>query len=301
MWFLTIFLILILVSVGVSAYMVWFTLYPKVKAYDATYRHEVDDGQFTEAYFNGLPKEEIYVQSDHNYSLHGIWIPIEESKATVIIVHGYSFSLFGSIKYVPLFRDLGYNVLVYDHRFHGLSGGANCTFGALEKDDLIRMIDFVMEKVGEDAILGIHGESLGGATSLMAAAEDDRVDFLVSDCAFARMDMELAHRLKEDYRLPAFPVIPMASVINFFITGFFYNQVSPLAAAGNIEVPTMIIHGRDDDYTPYVQGEMIYERLAGPKKLYGVPGATHARSLNQDPETYRSEVTAFLKKHHLLP
>lgn len=300
MWFLLSLLIVVLVTLSISLYMVYLTLYPKTKDYDETYSHEVEAGQFTEAYYEGLPKEDFYISSDQGYKLHGIWIAKGGSRKSVVLVHGYGFSLFGSMKYVPIFRRLGFNVLVYDHRYHGLSGGSNTTFGALEKEDLKQMIGWVKDKVGPKSLVGTHGESLGGATALMEGADDSLVDFIISDCAYARMDIELAYRLKVEYRLPAFPVIYIASVLNRFITGYFFDQVSPMASAMSIQVPTMLIHGTNDTYTPSVQGDMIYDCLTCPKTFYKVQGAGHAKSLNQDPEKYGEEIEAFLKKHKMI-
>lgn len=297
MWLLLMAVMLIVMILAVSIYLVYTTLYPRVISYEDTYAHELDDGQYSEDYFKGLPKDEFYVASDHGYPLHGIWIPLEGSKKTVVLAHGYMFSLFGSVKYIPLFRGMGFNTLIYDHRKHGLSGGSSVTFGAYEMDDLKTMIRVAINRTGDDGIVGTHGESMGGATVLMEAAMASESSFIIADCAYARLDVELAHRLKAQYHLPAFPIIYVASVINRFITGWFYDQISPMSSALKIQVPTMLIHGTDDDHTPMIQSDMIYSNLDCPKSYYKAQGARHANSLTNNPEKYRSEVADFLGRH----
>ena len=285
--------VLLLICTGISGYVVRTVLYPKTKAYDFTREKEVADGWFTNEWFDGLAKEEFYVASPHGYKIHCIWLPLDKSKKTVILVHGYSYSLFGSVKYVDMFRRLGFNVLVYDHRFHGRSGGGNTTFGWKEKDDLGALVTYVSKRIPHGTV-GAHGESMGGGTALMFGAEDNRLDFIISDCAYADMGMEIAYRMKEDHGIPAFPIIYMASFISKLFTGIFFHQVSPMKAAAHIKVPTMIIHGTADAYTPPEQGEMIFRALRCPKAKYEAIGADHAKAFGVDRERYFEEVKAFL-------
>ena len=50
----------------------------------------------------------------------------------------------------------------------------------------------VKAMIGEDAILGIHGESMGAATMLLyAGTVEDGADFYISDCAFSDFSMLL--------------------------------------------------------------------------------------------------------------
>ncbi len=59
-----------------------------MKAYDETYRMEVEAGKIIERDFKALPKEEFYIESPFGYRLHGLYHSGPGSKKTVIIAHG---------------------------------------------------------------------------------------------------------------------------------------------------------------------------------------------------------------------
>jgi pimeloyl-ACP methyl ester carboxylesterase len=58
--------------------------------------------------------------------------------------------------------------------------------------------------------------------------------------------------------------------------------VSPLAAATELHIPVLLIHGAADDDTPPDHSRRVLETLRGPKRLIEVDGAGHNRSLSND-------------------
>ncbi|MFT6411105.1 MAG: alpha/beta superfamily hydrolase, partial [Flavobacteriales bacterium] len=76
------------------------------------------------------------------------------------------------LKYAEAFVDLGLNVVVFDLRAHGQSGGENCTYGYCEKHDVSSIIDWLTAS-GVEGQIGLYGTSLGGAIALQTAAIDD--------------------------------------------------------------------------------------------------------------------------------
>jgi len=295
-WLLLMFL---LVSVYAAVKLNKMVVFPNVKPYSKTFENEIEYGNFTKEYFNELEREELIITSEEGYPIHGFFFPNGDNKKMVVIAHGYTCSLFCSVKYMTIFKDLGFSVLVYDQRYHGLSGGKSSTFGYKEKDDLKSIVDYLYNRFGE-VTLGTHGESLGGATVLMHAAKDKRVDFVVSDCAFSDMTEELACRLKDDKNLPKFPIIYIAAFINKLQVGNYYWEVSPKKSAKEIKAPTLIIHGKEDKYTPFKQGEDIFNALNCPKRFLSVENATHAMSYSEAPELYAKSIKQFLSDHQLL-
>ncbi|MDD2334630.1 MAG: alpha/beta fold hydrolase, partial [Mesotoga sp.] len=139
---------------------------PKQIPYDETYRIEVEKGRMDPEWFEEIEKEEIWIDSPYGYRLHGLFIPCNNSSKAVIICHGITYSLFGSIKYARIFHKLGFNVIAYDHRNHGKSGGSNTTLGYYEKHDLASVKSWVIQRLGKDVRIGLHGESMGAAIVL---------------------------------------------------------------------------------------------------------------------------------------
>ena len=272
------------------------TLYPKVFNYDKTYEIEVENGSIDDKYYKELDKHDIYIDTNFGYKLHGIWIPNKNSKKTIIFSHGFTYTLYGSIKYMDMFYKKGFNVLVYDHRFHGKSGGKNCTMGYYEKYDLKSCVDFVTNKLGQDSIIGTHGESMGASTVLLHAAIDSRINFVIADCHYKSVKEEFKYRLKIEYKLPPFPIINLASLVCKIRTKAFYGDISPIKDINNIKIPILFIHGDSDKYIPCSHTMDLFNSKQGIKKLYLAGGADHAKSFVTDKIQYEKIVNEFLNE-----
>ncbi|HRU95478.1 MAG TPA: alpha/beta hydrolase, partial [Anaerolineae bacterium] len=105
---------------------------------------------------------------------------------------------------------------------------------------------------------------------------------------------QFAYRLKVEYHLPEWPLLPLASLITRLRAGWFFGQASPIAVIGQVETPILFIHGAEDAYIPPAASEALFERKPGVKRLYLAPGADHAQSLVVDPAAYDRELGAFL-------
>ena len=56
---------------------------------------------------------------------------------------------------------------------------------------------------------------------------------------------------------------------------FRADEASPVAAAGRIRVPVLLIHGERDEDTPPAHSERVFAALHGPKRLLLLAGAGH--------------------------
>ncbi|EJO5347450.1 alpha/beta hydrolase [Clostridium botulinum] len=298
---LLMFLILMLVVVFVVSWKLTnVVIYPIVRKAESTYKKEIEQGGFIEEEFNKLERKEINIKSPFGYDLKGMYFPGKNSKKTVIICHGIKCNLYNSVKYMKIFMDKGFSGVIYDHRNHGSSGGENTTFGYYEKQDLKAVADWVFKKNGTDCIVGIHGESMGAGTILQNAAIDDRIAFYVADCPYSSMKGILKFRLKEDYKLPAFPFIPVASFISKLRVGLFFSQVSPIKDIENVDTPILFIHGMEDEYIPKEMSiEMYKNKKIGIKDIYLAPNADHAESYIKNKDQYKKKIYKFLEKINL--
>jgi len=261
------------------------------------YRFEANSGTLKRDHLEQLTKEEAVVDSPYGYPMRG-WLypaPTDEGKA-IILVHGVTSSLIGSLKYMELFRRRGFHVLAYDHRRHGKSGGPSTTYGFYEKHDLNTWVDWLLEKYGPNCKIGIMGESMGASTALQHAAIDNRAAFYIADCPYSDLKAELVYRLKEDFRLPAFPLIQIADWFVWLRSGLRFRHVSPIRDIAKVHTPVLFIHGAEDRYTPKEMTEELYEAKPGFKQLFLMPKADHAQSLATDPAAYDLIVGGFLEK-----
>lgn len=270
------------------------SLNPKTCGYNESYKAEIEDGQFDDEWFRSLEREEVFIPSQDGFKLHGLWFPLEGSTKSIILSHGYSYTLYGSVKYMRIFRDRGFNILLIDHRYHGLSEGKICTMGHKEKMDHVKWVNWIEKSVGRDTLIGTHGESMGASTALLHGEVDDRVKFIISDCAYQSLFDQFKYRLKVDYKMPAFPLLYLGNLFTKIRTGFFYGDVAPIKAVKKIKAPILFIHGNNDDYTMPSNSINLKKSKSGSAFLYLVPGAGHAESYKTDPENYRKMVNRFL-------
>ena len=199
---------------------------------------------------------------------------IGPSRGTIVYLHGIADNRSSAVGAIERFRGRGFDVIAYDSRGHGQSGGEMCTYGFYEKRDLASVIS----KVGHGPIVLI-GTSLGGSVALQHAGESSSIDAIVAIEAFS--DLRTVAR----ERAPFFftdGTIEKAFALAEERARFDVDVVSPLEAATRIQVPVLMIHGANDLETPADHSRRIFEALAGPKELVIVPGVGHNRSLTSE-------------------
>jgi len=243
-------------------------------------------------------KEAVNIESKYGYNLNGLFIKnLNESKNTIIMVHGIGRDKEWSImKYGPLFFNLGFNIFAFDARDHGSSGGQYPTYGFYESDDLEKCIAYVKNKK-MDGVIGLHGESMGAAVSLIWAGKYDNngVSFLIEDCGYSDLYALYYERLS-DYQVPKFIRPVILYYTSFFceiFAGFSLSDVSPIKNIAKIKFPILFIHGNADNFVMPVMAKEMFENKNGIKEIYFAPGAAHAKSINTDVNRYEAVIADF--------
>lgn len=261
---------------------------------------EVSSKRFDEAWYEGCPKEVLSIESPNGYMISGIYLKPLETKNTVIICHGVTENKINSMRYARMFERLGFNSVVYDHRRHGESEGKTTSYGYYEKFDLQAVVTKIREQIGEDAILGIHGESMGAATTLLYAGTiEDSADFYISDCAFSNFPQLLKGIFENVVPIGAKYTIPFADFFMRVRDGYSVKDVMPIDAVEHIEKPVLFIHSTPDDFIPSTMSEELYESKPEPKRLKLFDQGAHAKSFNENPGDYEQTVAKFL--HDFVP
>lgn len=211
----------------------------------------------------------------------------------VILTHGHTYTRHGALKYMPLFLKHGYSCVIYDLRGHGENKRAVCTFGIKEAKDLCAIIEDTRKRFGEDIEIGLHGESLGAATTVTALKYHPPVSFAVEDCGFADIINVEKVGLRQMH-LPGWLVYPASGLSKIFF-GYAFSEARPVDALKDNEVPLLVMHGADDDFIVPENGQRIYDETKGIKRIEFFPRAKHAQSLESDPARYEKIVDEFLE------
>ena len=244
-----------------------------------------------------LPHEDMYIKSDDGLKLHATYFPYEGSKKVVICFHGYTSEGLNDYSTLAIFyREHGYNLLIVDERAHGQSEGKYIGFGCLDRYDAKLWIDEMLEKLGEDCKILLHGDSMGGATVLMTTGLDlpPQVKAAVSDCAFTSAWEVFASVLKNMYHLPPFPLLQIANQMVKRRAGYELDECNARDEVAKSKIPTLFIHGNADTFVPCSMVYELHDACKAEKKLVIIEGAGHVESCYRDAKLYEGEIESFI-------
>ena len=200
---------------------------------------------------------------------------------TLVFLHGIADNRAGVAGVAPRFVPRGFDVIAYDSRAQGESGGSVCTYGYWEKRDLKNVIDTIPS--GPVVLLGT---SLGAAVALQEAADDPRVSGIVAAEVFS--DLRTVARERAPFFFTE-GAIRRAFAIAEERGRFRIDDVRPVDAARNIHVPVLLIHGAADTDTRPDHSRRVFDALGGPKELILIDGAHHNQSLQRGETWQRIE------------
>ena len=247
------------------------------------------------SWYDGLEKEDYTVESYDGYVLHAQFLRNPEPSGRYIILsHGYTDNRFGALKYGKLYLDLGFNLIVYDLRGHGLNEPTFCTYSARESRDLVALIEDARRRFPDMKALGLHGESLGAATTVASLKYRPAVDFAVADCGFAEISSVLRAGVRA-MKLPGW-LVEVASACAKVRFGYSYDQMRPIDSLADATTPILFIHGAEDDFITPDHARRMADAARGEKMLAIIPGAKHAYSILTDPDLYADTVREFLDR-----
>lgn len=263
---------------------------PKTKEEEANERWYTDENH----------RENWSLHSHDGLKLSANFLPAEKQKGkTAILAHGYMDTAETMADYARMYHDMGYNVLVPDARGHGKSEGDYIGFGWHERKDYLQWIDQVLEKQGRDEQITLYGVSMGGATVMMVSGEKlpKNVVSIIEDCGYASVNEELTYQLKELFDLPAFPMIPITSLVTKVRAGYFFGEADATKQLAENTRPMFFIHGKEDKFVPFAMLDEVYQATNAPKEKWAVDNAAHADSYKQNPELYKEKIQNFLTKY----
>ena len=243
------------------------------------------------------PHEDVWIQSRDGLKLHATYFKGEEGNRAVICFHGYTsrgLDDYGSLSWYYLKH--GFRMLLLDERAHGDSEGTYIGFGTKDRYDGLDWTRWMIDKIGEDAQILLHGNSMGGATVCMMSGLQlpEQVKGIVSDCAFTSAKEVFTHVLHSMYHLPAFPMIQIADKLNRKNAGYCLDDCNAAREVQKSKVPFLFIHGEKDIFVPCWMCEEIYQNCASPKTKLIVKDAGHGESYFKDATAYEQALDSFI-------
>ena len=221
------------------------------------------------------------------------YVPVESSKGTVLIFHGYAGNKSQMVKESNQFNDLGYGTILVDFLGSGGSTGNNTTIGFYESDQVKTVFDFVKKNNRERIIM--FGTSMG-AVAIMKSINDYQLnpESIILECPFGNM----LETVQARFRIMNAPVFPMSHLLTFW--GGFQNNFNafahnPSEYAEKIEVRVLLLYGMRDDRVSLKETEQIFKNLAGVKELKLYPEAGHESILMKYEREWIEDVGGFVE------
>ncbi|GAB4236646.1 MAG: alpha/beta hydrolase [Ekhidna sp.] len=233
-------------------------------------------------------------------SISGQYFSVSDSAQCVFIFsHGWGRSWHNMLKYYPMVEDCNCNVVMYDHRAHGESGGDFPTGGIKEADDLIAVTMWVTKNKGYSLDqMAWLGSSWGASTALIAGAKGENPAFIVADSPFQDWYSAIFERAIKDYGAGIKVIAPGVMAIVNLRTGINYRDASPLKWAEGIEAPVLLIHSEGDPKTNSQQSVRISEMLNEQSEFHHTSWDNiHVMDVINNKEDLKQILNAFIIKN----
>ncbi len=237
----------------------------------------------------GAVWEEAKFKSADGTGLTGLWFPAkhEPAKGVVLHFHGNAENMTSHFLNVYWLALEGYDVLAFDYRGYGASGGKKSLDGAVA--DGAAALAYARRKAPGLPLIVI-GQSFGGAVALASLEQDGGAGLkdLVLDSTFASFRGIAKDKLKL-FWLTRFVGWPLSLLVS--------DRYKPSRlAARRKPVPLVMLHSREDPVVPYSQGRFLYNAASGPKEWWDVPTAGHAEAFTKHAPEFRPKLLEFFDR-----
>ncbi len=240
---------------------------------------------------------EVRFASTDGTPLYGWYLRAGENDPGLVLCHGYQRSMEETFGLGYALRERGFNVLLFDFRGCGASGGRYTSIGFHEPRDLCGAVAWLREHTGGKVAIGVLGISMGGAVTLSAAAVCTDIRAVVTDSAFATLEGAIAVRFAP-LRFPSLQLHRLSMLTAERLCGGRVGGVRPIDAARRLAgLPVLLIHGTNDDIVPYADALELHAALTGSGELWTLDGVGHTMARFHAPVEYLHRVVEFFDRH----
>ena len=224
----------------------------------------------------GLYYEDIVLTTGDGIDINLWYIPADDSIATIIFCHGNGGNISHRLEKIRMLNGIGLNVLIFDYRGYGSSGGSPSEEGLYLDASAVFGYLVNIRKVPSDRLI-VYGESLGAAVAVELAGKHNLAGIIIEG-GFSSVK-EMGKRV--------FPFIP----------SFIYkSRFDSLSWIKEVNVPKLFFHAREDEVVPLELGRKVYDVASGPKEFVLIDGG-HNDAFLVSEEMYIREIKSFTERY----
>lgn len=198
-------------------------------------------------------------------------------RPVVVVTHGIGSNKQNFLPLGKMVQGLDLDVVLFDFRAHGDSGGHFSTLGLREADDL-KAVCAWLKTHHPDRPLYAMGHSMGGAAVIRAAAEAGLFDKIVLDSTFASAE-NVGRQVMSRFFVPDHAQTAWwhgMRLWGWLLVGVDIGDVRSEDLMGRVtHCPILIIHGTDDSTVAIADARRLHARSTGHATLWEVPGGGH--------------------------
>jgi fermentation-respiration switch protein FrsA (DUF1100 family) len=251
----------------------------------------------------GLAEEVTFESPEDSMPLRGWFLPAANASKqhpgpTLVLCHGVWTGRRECLPLALRFQEAGYNVLCFDFRAHGESGGRFISLGHNETSDVLGAVSWLAKRPEVDRRrIGVLGFSMGAAAAIQAAARSEDIAAVAADSGYAELVDAVRHSFKRVGRLPHYPFGPLALYWARVLLRVDARQMRPIDEVGRIAPrPLLLLHGEEDQIVPVSHARRLFQAADEPKDLWIEPGQQHVGARDGLPDAYFARVEAFFRQ-----
>ncbi len=224
----------------------------------------------------------------------GAWYcPAKNGQRLAILFHGYLMDKSSLIEEAKILLQAQYSVLLVDFRGSWESSDSYTTIGYFDADDVAAAVNYAQQHFPHEKVV-LYGQSMGAAAIFRAVhSHQISADAIIVEAIFDR----LLSTVKNRFHILGVPAFPGAHILVFWgglqagFNGFLHN---PADYARSVKIPTLFLHGENDDRAKLQDTYTVYEKVPAAKHLSVFPDTVHESHLARHPEKWEKDIMAFL-------
>jgi fermentation-respiration switch protein FrsA (DUF1100 family) len=258
----SILIIVLVIALSVKSIRNKFTFYPD---------------RISEIPLAGMPDyiSEKQLATSDGEKLHALLFKHEEKHPLIIYFHGNAGNLYGRVDYAQQLYEMNHDVLLVSYRGYSKSTGTPSEKGIFL--DGAAAVSYAIDELGvSEKDITIFGRSLGTTVAThISQGRDFKAVVLITPLTSGK-DMAQA----------------MGLGWVKFLAGNSFNAVEKI---NNIKSKILIIHGDQDELTPYYMGKKLMDTFTGTKQMVTIKGGGHNDLQEIEPILFWGGIEDFLK------